>query len=259
MREKRKGCVMGLARLLFSFHGRITRGQYWLGGFIVALIGLVALGATSALVEASWRAERGIAAALASFAVVYLFSLIFMLWSGLALQVKRLHDRGRSGWFAALPFAVSGLMILSIANAAMSVATPKAALLASIDAATPYGIVLFLINIWFFIDLCCLGSVERPTRYDGPSAPQVQTAPPANAPTPIAPVPTASGSLAIVAQPAPRTSLSAAEQAIARAVAERKAQQSQPKPKSSSPAAGFGQRTAPALAARALSFGKRGL
>ncbi len=131
---------------LFSFEGRINRAKYWLAGlvllcwmiFAVVLFfvvsaaygdfrsiglntGIVSLHAkldgpkafhldindVFALVDpATWRALRriDIAAALAHAIVTPL-----VLWIFLAVSVKRLHDRDKSGWWMVLFFAVPGI------------------------------------------------------------------------------------------------------------------------------------------------------
>ena len=75
-----------LKQLLFSFSGRISRKPFWL--YFVAMLVPVAIVA-------------GIGAALkGSGAVLLVVAYVFYIWTGLALQVKRWHDRGKSGWWA---------------------------------------------------------------------------------------------------------------------------------------------------------------
>ena len=131
---------------LFSFEGRINRAKYWLAGLVILCwmifllflfvvlsaafgdfrsfgldTGLVNLHAKLdgprsfhlgindifALVDpATWRAlpRTDIATALAHAVVTPL-----MLWVFLAVSVKRLHDRDKSGWWMVLFFAVPGI------------------------------------------------------------------------------------------------------------------------------------------------------
>ncbi len=81
---------------LFSLQGRISRKQYWLNFLLPALgisllIGFLASGAdqTSPSGPMDWLA---IAWSLA------------LLWPGIATQVKRWHDRGKSGWWYLINF-----------------------------------------------------------------------------------------------------------------------------------------------------------
>jgi uncharacterized membrane protein YhaH (DUF805 family) len=76
--------------LLFSFRGRINRAKYWLAVlvFVVADAVLGLLG---------WVLDNGLAFQILSF-VVNLAVLI----ASIAVCIKRLHDRDRSGWWLLL-------------------------------------------------------------------------------------------------------------------------------------------------------------
>jgi ribose/xylose/arabinose/galactoside ABC-type transport system permease subunit/uncharacterized membrane protein YhaH (DUF805 family) len=79
---------MSVMQALFSFKGRMTRRDYWLKG-VIFLSPLSVLISTLLLVDS---------------VIVRVLSLVLsvlLLWPGLALTAKRLHDRGRSGWFIA--------------------------------------------------------------------------------------------------------------------------------------------------------------
>lgn len=95
---------MTVARLLFSFQGRIPRRDYWLKGFMI----LLPLWLFFNVVMLFRVGGHGVLALVIG---------IVSLWPALALLIKRLHDRNRSGWFAAtllIPIAniVVGIWIL---------------------------------------------------------------------------------------------------------------------------------------------------
>ena len=71
---------------LFKFDGRINRGKFWLG---VAILYVV-----------PWLLFL-IAAAVNSSFLWVLVSLVVLvsLWPGLAISIKRWHDRDKSGWW----------------------------------------------------------------------------------------------------------------------------------------------------------------
>lgn len=71
-------------KLMLSFDGRIRRSHFWVAWLII-------LGANVVL---SW---------------IPLLNLltIALIWPFVAICVKRLHDMGRPGWFAAVPWAAS--------------------------------------------------------------------------------------------------------------------------------------------------------
>jgi uncharacterized membrane protein YhaH (DUF805 family) len=81
---------MNWQSLLFSFRGRINRAKYWL-----AVLVLVVAGAVLGLL--GWVLDNGLAFQILSF-VVNLAVFI----SGIAVCIKRLHDRDRSGWWLML-------------------------------------------------------------------------------------------------------------------------------------------------------------
>ena len=86
---------MTIPQALFSFEGRMCRGDYWLKGFLVLLP--VSIFNNILAYGVDHDGARAIAMVIG----------IASLWPGLALIVKRLHDRNRSGWFAAtllIPF-----------------------------------------------------------------------------------------------------------------------------------------------------------
>ena len=254
---------MGLVKLLFSFQGRITRSQYWLGNLLAGAIYGVIVGLMAGMVRASVDAQQSVAAALASFVIVYALLFIMLLWNGFAIQVKRLHDRGRTGWLTLLPLSILVLMIAAMVNAGMSASSPEAGVIAAIGAAAPYWAVLFLVNIWFFIELGCLPSKEGPNKYDGPASPNAPTSPtpPPRSDAPVS-APAANSAMALFqpakAQAAAKTSLAAAEQAIARAVAEKSTQQTRSAPAKPVLQGSFGQRIPTPMRAAPASFGKRG-
>ena len=79
-----------LKQFLFSFEGRINRGQYWMffgPTLIIFSIPYMLYGIENEQVD--------------SF--IGIVSLLFA-WPSLALQVKRWHDRDRSGWWILVNF-----------------------------------------------------------------------------------------------------------------------------------------------------------
>jgi uncharacterized membrane protein YhaH (DUF805 family) len=76
--------------LLFSFRGRINRAKYWLA-LLVFLVADIALGLVG------WLLVNGVAFQILSFAVN-----LAVFIAGIAVCIKRLHDRDRSGWWLLL-------------------------------------------------------------------------------------------------------------------------------------------------------------
>ena len=108
-----------LGSLLFGFQGRINRAKYWLAA-VIYLAFIVVVTVLAFLVDLD-----GLFIALAM--VIYVALLI----SSIAVGIKRLHDRNKSGWwllvFYLLPAVLSGIdtatgmTIFSLASAAVSI------------------------------------------------------------------------------------------------------------------------------------------
>jgi uncharacterized membrane protein YhaH (DUF805 family) len=75
--------------LLFSFNGRIRRSQYWLYGIGVGLVGGVILAILSMLM-------RNGGAMMMVGGILALVVYVVLIWAGLALSIKRWHDRDKS-------------------------------------------------------------------------------------------------------------------------------------------------------------------
>jgi uncharacterized membrane protein YhaH (DUF805 family) len=78
--------------LLFSFEGRVNRQPYWIVAIIMFVIGAGLNFAVGNFGPGGIHAGRG-------GPVLWLLALLFA-WIGLAMQVKRWHDRDKSGWWA---------------------------------------------------------------------------------------------------------------------------------------------------------------
>jgi uncharacterized membrane protein YhaH (DUF805 family) len=123
--------VMDYRLLFLDFHGRIARKWYWYATLIAALVSFV-LNFLTGLFQ-QWetttvtvvRDGREVSEAvmatplsnpvnLSLFVVQLLFGLAF-LYATFAIQTKRLHDRGKSGWWNLIGFVpVVGAIYLFI-------------------------------------------------------------------------------------------------------------------------------------------------
>lgn len=88
---------MPLSQILFSFTGRIGRGTFWGVWFSMMAVSLV-VGLLIGGISSSGNEAAGAAV------VIYFLYLIPSAWIGLAMQVKRWHDRDKSGWMVLINF-----------------------------------------------------------------------------------------------------------------------------------------------------------
>jgi len=79
--------------LLFKFDGRINRAKFWAGIAIAWGLGLIyAILASIAVASGS----GGMATIVVLLGIVL---YVVLIWIGLAISIKRWHDRGKSGWW----------------------------------------------------------------------------------------------------------------------------------------------------------------
>jgi uncharacterized membrane protein YhaH (DUF805 family) len=143
--------------LLFGFSGRINRAKFWLA----ALIYVVFFGAVIGI-------TRAVSSSLNAMLAAALIAYIPLIVSGIAVGIRRLHDRNKSGWWL-LVFYVGPLLLNLVSGYALDEAgiAHQAALFLS-----------FAINIWALVELGCLRGTIGQNKYGpDPLAPEVLTPP----------------------------------------------------------------------------------
>ena len=86
-----------LSQVLFSFKGRIGRGTLWGVWLSITVVGFV--------IEFLFGGSFG--SGYEGFGVsisIYFLYLILSVWISFAIQVKRWHDRNKSGWMLLINF-----------------------------------------------------------------------------------------------------------------------------------------------------------
>ncbi|HZT88541.1 MAG TPA: DUF805 domain-containing protein [Stellaceae bacterium] len=140
----------------FSPSGRISRSQYWLRFFLpVFVIGLI----IALLKGANGETHSGPFTTLGT-----LFQLL-VLWPGIAMLVKRIHDRNKSG---ALVWLLYGPLILLIvfgvaAIFAVTSGSEAASSLGVLSAVL--GVIVAVVAIWFFIEFGCMRGTIGENRF----------------------------------------------------------------------------------------------
>jgi len=107
---------MTLLGTLFGFRGRIDRSTFWLCLIALGLLDAAVVMLTRSWVNLTYPGAAGIARAgggVLAFGMGMLLVVVLSVWAGLALKVKRLHDRGRSGlWLLAVFIPIIGALWL---------------------------------------------------------------------------------------------------------------------------------------------------
>jgi uncharacterized membrane protein YhaH (DUF805 family) len=153
---------MLMSELLFSFSGRLNRKPYWLTTLVLVLIVFVIIalvfGIGGAGLLTGDMSELGVAF------LILLLAYIPLLWIGLAISAKRLHDRNKSAWWLVLFYLVPGIL-QGIGEYAGDV-----------------GIILTLagvaISIWALVELGFLRGTVGPNQY-GPDPLEIRSYAPA--------------------------------------------------------------------------------
>jgi uncharacterized membrane protein YhaH (DUF805 family) len=136
-----------LARLL-SFTGRSTRKPYWLTILPFTLLAMTGGGLTM-------EGEEREAWMLVAMGVLLLIAAVFPM---IAVSVRRLHDRGRSGWWLVLYWVIPMLFGSSAGEPAI-VPLPHETL------ASVFNLLSIGLSVWALVDLGFLKGEPRENRF----------------------------------------------------------------------------------------------
>jgi uncharacterized membrane protein YhaH (DUF805 family) len=137
------------SQFLFSTRGRISRSQYWLKWALPIFIIIIVLLIWVA-VAIGQQNRTMIAVSGGIFLVFYLITL----WPNIAIMVKRIHDRNKTGWFALFFFIPSVLQ--ELINSAEGRDNPVSVVL---------SVIVLGVGIWFFIEFGCMRGTVGANRF----------------------------------------------------------------------------------------------
>jgi uncharacterized membrane protein YhaH (DUF805 family) len=149
---------MGFATLFTSFSGRINRAKFWIAIAVYTAINLV-------MATLIYVADEG-----TTLQTINGIVSVLLLISGIAVGIKRLHDRNKTGWYLLLfYFAPSALLLAAFILSMQDELSLLGGLLALLALA---------IMVWSFIELGCLRGTIGQNKYGpDPIAPDVLTPP----------------------------------------------------------------------------------
>ena len=137
------GVAMDPSQLFFGFSGRINRAKYW----VAVVINIV-----------SWLIINVVAWATSPDAqIVYIIVVFFVVatpWliSLIAIGVKRLHDRDKSGWWLLVFYVLPGAL-----NSIGEHAGPTLEFILQLAS--------LAISIWAFVEIGCLRGTAGPNKF----------------------------------------------------------------------------------------------
>jgi uncharacterized membrane protein YhaH (DUF805 family) len=157
---------------LFSFEGRINLAKLWFAAFIwfatIFSFMTIFLFVVTGILLASSN-DFHIVSTKTMHPAFYLLGfplLVIGVWLFAATLIKRLHDRGKSGWWVA-PFFIAPGLLDKLSD---WLDNPPLALLVS---ALSFGL-----GVWCFVELFCLRGTKEPNRFGpDPLAPVSPRAP----------------------------------------------------------------------------------
>jgi uncharacterized membrane protein YhaH (DUF805 family) len=147
---------MDLRHLYTSFDGRINRGRFWFGALSLGAVNLTIMFVVAKLLGASFFPPDF------RLRVISLVGGVLVLHPLAALMVKRLHDRDRPAWLAAVFLGVPMVQsVLTLGPATDASGPPSGLTLVR----ALFDLVFFATNAWGLIELGCLRGNNGPNRH----------------------------------------------------------------------------------------------
>ena len=156
----------GFWQFYFSPSGRISRSQYWLRFMLPYFVITFVL---QIMVAASGKNSM-LAGVIG--VILTLFGLA-AFWPSIAILIKRIHDRNKSGWLSLALYIPLLLFVISLfaffIGAVVAVAAGKAEAAGSIGAfgvvVAVLGVITVGVGIWFFVEFGCMRGTIGENRF----------------------------------------------------------------------------------------------
>ena len=140
---------MDLGNLFFGFSGRIGRAAYWMTALVFAVVSLFAVSPVWLVV---FDPNGNVTEAFVVIGLVALVMLAIFL-SSIAVGIKRLHDRNKSGWWMLFFYVLPSVLVV-------------AAELSGDPATITFGTYTSAaIGLWAFVELGLLRGTEGPNEF----------------------------------------------------------------------------------------------
>ena len=153
---------MNFSQMFFSFDGRINRAKWWLASLILAVVAIVVVFLAMMLLG-GWMTARATTGGAIAMVVV----TVIMAYPATAIMIKRLNDRDRPSWMAAVFWAPSVLSLLGGLFGLTETVREMGGV--QMPAPTPLGWIIsiagFIIGIWALIELGILRGTAGPNQH----------------------------------------------------------------------------------------------
>jgi uncharacterized membrane protein YhaH (DUF805 family) len=160
---RKAGQAMNWGHLFFQFDGRVNRAKFWIAALIFAAINVV-------LAILGYVMDQSVV-----FQALNSMLGIVILISSIAVGVKRLHDRNKSGWYLLLFYLVPSMLV--VIGVLIGAFVEDSTIIATV-----LGLLAFAIGVWAFVEMGCLRGTIGVNQYGSdPVAPT--TIPPVPLPT----------------------------------------------------------------------------
>jgi uncharacterized membrane protein YhaH (DUF805 family) len=154
---------MDWGHLFFTFDGRSSRARFWIAGLIFVVVYAV-------MTIIDYVTDQSVV-----FQALNGMCIIVIVIASIAVGVKRLHDRNKSGWYLLLFYFVPCTL------AALSVLIGAFVEDSSIIA-TVLALLAFALVVWAFVEMGCLRGTIGVNQY-GPDPVAPAIIPPVRLPT----------------------------------------------------------------------------
>jgi uncharacterized membrane protein YhaH (DUF805 family) len=155
---RKAGQAMNWGHLVFQFDGRVSRSRFWIAALIFAAINVV-------LAILGYVTDQSVV-----FQALNSMLGIVILISSIAVGVKRLHDRNKSGWYLLLFYLVPSILV--VIGVLIGAFVEDSTIIATV-----LGLLAFAIGVWAFVEMGCLRGTVGVNRY-GPDPIAPATIPP---------------------------------------------------------------------------------
>jgi uncharacterized membrane protein YhaH (DUF805 family) len=154
---------MNWGHLFFNFDGRANRRKFW-----IAVLVIVAVKVVLAILDYATDQSRMVQALNSMLNIVLLIVAI-------AVGVKRLHDRNKSGWYLLLFYFVPGVLVVICYE--FRLFGEDASIIPTV-----LWLLAFAVGVWTFVEMGCLRGTVGVNQY-GPDPVAPATIPPVRLPT----------------------------------------------------------------------------